>query len=161
MTTLSQTVTCQVPLRRQARRSREMQASKMEAAPEVLAGRVPRIARLLALALRFEQLLQAGVLANYAELARLGHVSRARVSQIMNLLLLARDIQEALLFLPRTLSGRDPIRLRQLLTLAAVRDWRQQRALWQALQEKKAAKPSKERRNGTSNVTEHPYGNGC
>ena len=147
MTTLPHTVTCQVPFRRQARRSRDMQASKMEAALEVPAGRVPRIARLLALALRFEQLLQAGVLADYAELARLGHVSRARVSQIMSLRLLAPDIQETLLFLPRTLSGRDPIHLRQLLPLAAVSDWRQQRALWQTLQERSAAKPSKDRRN--------------
>jgi hypothetical protein len=161
MTTLPQTITCQISLRRQARQHKDLPPSRVESASEVPAGRVPRVARLMALALRFEQLLQAGVLANYAELARLGHVSRARVSQIMNLLLLAPDIQETLLFLPRTLSGRDPIHLRQLLTLAAVRDWRQQRALWQALQEKKAAKPSKERRNGTSNVTEHPYGNGC
>jgi len=35
-------------------------------------------------------------------LARLAHVSRARITQIMNLLLLAPDIQEAILFLPRT-----------------------------------------------------------
>jgi hypothetical protein len=98
----------------------------------------------MALALRFEQLLQAGALADYAELARLGHVSRARVSQIMSLRLLAPDIQEGLLFLPRTLSGRDPIHLRQLLPLAAVSDWRQQRALWQALRQTTTAKPSKE-----------------
>ncbi len=87
----------------------------------------------MALALRFEQLLQAGAIRDYAELARLGHVSRARVSQIMSLLSLSPRIQEALLFLPRTLSGRDPIHLRQLLPVAAVPDWRQQRALWQAL----------------------------
>jgi hypothetical protein len=88
----------------------------------------------MALALRFEQLLQAGVVTDYAELAGLGHVSRARVSQIMSLLVLAPAIQEALLHLPRTLSGRDPIRLRQLLPVTTVSDWRQQRALWQALQ---------------------------
>ena len=87
----------------------------------------------MALALRFEQLLQAGAIRDYAELARLGHVSRARVSQIMSLLSLSPRIQEALLFLPRTLSGRDPLHLRQLLPVAAVLDWRQQRALWQAL----------------------------
>jgi hypothetical protein len=111
-----------------------MPESQVESAPELPTGRVPRIARLMALALRFEQLLRAGTLTNYAELARLGHVSRARVSQIMNLLLLAPDLQESLLFLPRTTSGRDPIHLRQLLPLTAVSDWRQQRALWQALQ---------------------------
>src|SRR3712207_3152134 len=34
------------------------------------------------------------------KVARLGHVTRARVTQIMNLLNLAPDIQEAILFLP-------------------------------------------------------------
>jgi hypothetical protein len=60
-------------------------------------------------------------------------VSRARVTQIVNLLVLAPDIQEALLFLPRTEKGRDPIHLGQLQPLAAVLDWRQQRHLWQEL----------------------------
>ena len=45
---------------------------------------------------------------DYAALARLGHVSRARVSQVMALLSLAPDLQEAVLFLPRTVRGRDP-----------------------------------------------------
>ena len=133
MTALPQTVICKVPLRRRLHQRGELPASRGEAVPEVQLGRVPRIARLMALALRFEQLLQAGEIGNYAELARLGHVSRARISQIMQLLWLSPAIQEELLFLPRTLSGRDPLHLRQLLPLAAVLDWRQQRALWQAL----------------------------
>src|SRR5262249_29987473 len=77
------------------------------------AGRLPRLSRLLALALRFDQLIRAGVVADYATLARVGHVSRARISQIMNLLVLAPDIQEQLLFLPRTQRGRDPLHLRR------------------------------------------------
>src|SRR4051812_25079447 len=59
---------------------------------------VPHIARLMALAIHLDQLLRAGKLKDYAEIARLGHVSRARVTQIMNLLNLAPDIQSALLF---------------------------------------------------------------
>jgi hypothetical protein len=47
------------------------------------------------------------------------------------------DIQEALLFLPRTVRGRDPIHLRQLQPLAAVLDWEQQRHLWRRLQAKR------------------------
>jgi hypothetical protein len=101
--------------------------------PPVPLGRVPRVARLLALALRFEQLVQTGVIANYAQLARLGHVSRARVTQIVNLRLLAPDLQEAVLFLPPTVRGRDPIHVRQLQRVAAELDWQQQRRLWQAL----------------------------
>ncbi len=74
------------------------------------------------------------MIADYATLAELAHVSRARMSQVMNLLVLAPDIQEALLFLPRTVRGRDPIHLRQLQPLAAVLDWEQQRNLWRTLQ---------------------------
>jgi hypothetical protein len=55
---------------------------------------------------------------------------RARVTQIMNLLNLAPDIQEEILFLPRTERGRDPIRERHIRPLAAILDWRKQRNLW-------------------------------
>jgi hypothetical protein len=84
----------------------------------------------LALAHRFESLLRQGVVADYAALARLGHVSRARISQIVNLLFLAPDLQEQILFLPPTLRGHDPICLRQLLIVAQILDWRQQRLVW-------------------------------
>ena len=127
-------VACSFPSRPRRRTSRPPQQSDGVAPPPAVPlGRVPRVARLLALALRLEQLVQAGVIANYAELARLGHVSRARVTQIVNLALLAPDLQEAVLFLPLTVRGRDPIHLRQLQRVAAELDWEQQRRLWQAL----------------------------
>ena len=88
----------------------------------------------MALALRFEKLVQSGAVTDYATLATLGHVSRARVTQIMNLLCLEPDIQEVILFLPKTESGRDPIILAQLLPIAALMDWRKQRDRWQLLQ---------------------------
>ena len=97
------------------------------------AGRVPRIARLLALGHKLDNLLRQKAVPNYAALGRLGHVSRARISQITNLLHLAPDIQEAILFLPLTVRGRDAIRLRQLRELTRVLDWSRQRALWQQL----------------------------
>ncbi len=62
-------------------------------------GRAPRVARLLALAHKLDDLIRSGVIRDYAELARLGHVSTARVSQIMTLLHLAPAIQEYVLFL--------------------------------------------------------------
>ncbi len=96
-------------------------------------GRVPRIARFMALAIRFEQLIRAGEVADYAELARLGRVTRARITQIMNLRLLAPDIQERILNLPRTERGTDPIHLRQLQAVAATPDWRKQRRMWGTL----------------------------
>src|SRR5688572_20591476 len=61
--------------------------------------RIPRIARLMALAIKFDALISQGAVRDYADLARLGHVSRARITQIMNLLNLAPDIQSDLLYL--------------------------------------------------------------
>jgi hypothetical protein len=90
----------------------------------------------MALALRCEQLLREGHVASYAELARLGHVTHARISQIMNLLYLAPDVQEAILFLPRTERGRDPIILRDLQPIAATLDWRDQRERWRRVQQR-------------------------
>jgi len=93
-------------------------------------GRVPRITRLMALAIKFDGYLREGVVRDYAELARLGHVSRARLTQIMDLTLLAPEIQEAILTLPRTERGRDPIRELHVRPIAATPDWREQRRMW-------------------------------
>ena len=82
------------------------------------------------LAIRFDGLVRDGLVTNQAELARLGHVSRARVTQIMNLLHLAPDIQEELLFLSRIERGKEPILERHLRPIAAVPDWRKQRRMW-------------------------------
>jgi hypothetical protein len=54
----------------------------------------------MALAIRFEQMLQHKSVKDYADLASLGQVSRARITQIIHLRNLALDIQEMLLFLP-------------------------------------------------------------
>jgi hypothetical protein len=94
---------------------------------------VPRVARLLALAHRFDSLLRQGAVANGAALARLGHVSRARITQILNLLHLAPDLQEQILFLPLTRRSRDCLHLRQLQPIASILDWGQQRLLWRKL----------------------------
>src|SRR5687767_12566874 len=61
--------------------------------------RIPRITRLMALAIKFQDMVDRGEVRDYADLARLGYVSRARLTQIMNLLLLAPDLQEFLLTL--------------------------------------------------------------
>jgi hypothetical protein len=96
-------------------------------------GRVPRVARLMALAIRFEEQVRKGALASYSQLAELGHVTRARISQILNLVNLLPDVQEAILQLPRTERGRDRIHLRQLQPIASTIDWRKQRRLWNDL----------------------------
>jgi hypothetical protein len=108
------------------------------APPAVEPGRVPRVSRLMALALRFAELIREGVVADYAEIASLGGVTRARVTQVMNLLHLAPDIQESLLFLPRVERGRDPIILRDLQPITNMADWRKQRKMWGELMERRA-----------------------
>ena len=125
------TIECRVHFNHRGRGSRKGPTSDPAASTE--AGRVPRVSRLLALAMRFDELIHSGQVTGYAELAMLGHVSRARLSQIASLLGLAPDIQEAILFLPRILRGRDPIQLWHLLPIAAIPDWRKQRSRWKSL----------------------------
>ena len=97
----------------------------------VPSSRVPRVARLLALAWHIEELVQSGTVSSYAAAARVGHVSRARLSQILSLLNLAPDLQEQLLFLPA--HGRQSLVLRQVLAVAAALDWQEQRRRWRKL----------------------------
>jgi hypothetical protein len=108
-------------------------ASASASAQHQVIGRLPRITKLLALAHHFEQLIRDGHVRDYAELARLGHVTRARITQVMNLLLLAPDIQEEILFLPRIERGRDSLSLRKVLPIAAEMDWSVQRVMWRKL----------------------------
>ena len=127
------TLTTAVDFSRETRGRRRLEIgpkSQTSAAPP---GRVPRVARLLALALHFAKQIRSGELSNYVQLAHLGHVSRARISQIMNLINLAPDLQEAILFLPQTVRGRDAIHLRLLQPIAAAFDWKKQRRLWKDL----------------------------
>ena len=62
-------------------------------------GTIARVSRLMALAIRMAELVRTGAVRDYAELARLGGVTRSRMTQITHLLDLAPDIQEQLLFL--------------------------------------------------------------
>lgn len=101
--------------------------------PTRASGRVPRVARLMALAIRFDTLIRTGAVSTQAELAAAGHVTRARVTQIMNLLHLAPDIQEAVLHLPLVTNGRDPITEHDLREVTSRVEWRAQRQLWQSL----------------------------
>lgn len=101
--------------------------------PKPSSERVPRVARLMALAIHFDQLLRDGVVADQAELARFGHVSRARLTQILNLLSLAPEIQEALLYPPVEARGRPTISERHLRPIATLLDWKSQRQAWSEL----------------------------
>ena len=92
-------------------------------------GRPHRIARVLALAHRLDELVRSGAVRDYGELARLGHVSPARICQFLTLLHLAPTIQEYLLFL--TTGERMPIPEPSLREIAREPRWDRQRDLFE------------------------------
>ena len=92
-------------------------------------GRPHRIARVLALAHRLDELVRSGAVRDYGELARLGHVSPARICQFMTLLHLAPAIQEYLLFL--TTGETIPITEPRLRKIAREPRWDRQRELFE------------------------------
>ena len=97
------------------------------------AERVSRITRLLALALRFEDLIRSGTVTNYAAVAKVAQVSRSRVTQMTALLNLAPDIQEEILFLPAAEAQQLRISEPSLRKLTATLLWNQQREHWKNL----------------------------
>jgi hypothetical protein len=113
----------------QQKRTISIQITPRQSAKRAPGERVPRLSRLLALAIRCDGLLREGVIANYAELAQLAHVSRARVTQIMNLLNLAPDLQERLLFAAPA-AGSERLSERAVRTIAQTFDWDLQRRLF-------------------------------
>jgi hypothetical protein len=115
---------------------REIQRAEQETVPTVTVarktGRYPRAAQVLALALQFQEMIDRGEVRDYADLARLGCVSRERISQIMMLVWLAPDIQQAVLRLP-PYSGRAPFSEGALRRIAKMALWDKQRLEWQRL----------------------------
>ena len=92
--------------------------------------RIPRISRLMALAIKFQGMVDRNEVRDYSDLAGLGYVTRARVTQIMNLLMLAPNIQERLLSPDERIFG---VRERSLRGICAQVEWITQRRLWTAL----------------------------
>ncbi len=109
---------------RQISRPERQPPTGVEAAPRP--GRPIRAAQVLALALQFQEMIDRGEVRDYANLARLGCVSRERISQIMMLVWLAPDIQEAVLRLP-PYSGRAPFSETALRRIAKMPLWEDQR----------------------------------
>ena len=126
-------LTRKVHFARRPNRSRAMIVEDGPPAAPVAPGRVPRVSRLMALAIRFDRLIREAKVADQSELARLAHVTQPRMTQIMNLNHLAPDIQEELLFLSPVTRGRNPIHERMLRPIAAEADWGHQRAKWMQL----------------------------
>lgn len=97
--------------------------------PVATPGRVPRIVRLLAFAHKVEADIRAGVYDDLADAARKLGLTRARVTQIANLTLLAPAIQEEILAMPATTRGRETVMERTLRPIVARSVWERQRVL--------------------------------
>jgi hypothetical protein len=81
-------------------------------------------------------MIRQAVVPDYAVLAAVGRVSRARVTQIMNLLNLAPDIQEQILFLRWEAAERYGICEQTIRRMSSLLLWSEQRARWAALTSK-------------------------
>lgn len=88
--------------------------------------RPTRAARMLAIAHAMQRLLDRGEVTGYGDLAAIAGVTRARVSQLLDLTRLAPDIQEFILF-AETASGSEPVTERSLRALVRVVSWDEQR----------------------------------
>ena len=98
-------------------------------------GRVPRVTQVMALAIQFQDMIQRGEARDYADLARLGCLTRERMSQIMELIWLAPDIQREILECKPTYTTRFPISEVAVRRIAAELAWDAQRLAWRKLKQ--------------------------
>ena len=95
--------------------------------------RIPRISRLMALAIKLQEMIDRGEIQDYVDIARLGYITRARASQIMNLTLLAPDIQEALVTWDSAEAATSDIAEHHLRAITKYALWAEQRRAWREL----------------------------
>jgi len=110
---------------------RPVRSAKKDAAVD--RGRLPRVTEVLALALQFDDMIRRRVARDHADLARLGCISKERISQIMRMVWLAPDIQQEILTLPRTPRGRCHVGEVALREIASKMLWSEQREAWSRL----------------------------
>lgn len=103
--------------------------AKRESAPP----KPPHITKLMALAIRLEHLLATRQVKDQAEIARTAGITRARVTQILNLTNLAPDIQQAILELEPDNAPVPRFREREVRSIAIMPNWEKQRVLWKRL----------------------------
>jgi site-specific DNA recombinase len=110
------------------------------------ADRPAKLARTLAVAHNVDRAIASGACPNMATMAARLNMTRARVTQVMDLIFLAPDIQETILSL-RAIEGREPLRERALRPIALLRTWDEQRAAWEPLRAAMAARMASPRAN--------------
>jgi len=128
------TAICNVKFKKKLRRG------KFEAGEQSI-GRVPRVARLLALAYRIDGMIRSGELKNWTEAARLVGITRPRMTQIANLMLLAPALQEPLFLLPIPGATTGSLTEHVFRPIAALACWHAQEALCEPLPSDRASLP--------------------
>ena len=108
---------------------------ELNASAPLVSGTLPRVTQVLALALHFKDMIDRGEAKDYADLARLGCVTRERISHIMKLVWLAPEIQQEILYLVPSPMGRYPIPETAIRRIANVLSWADQRRAWLQLKE--------------------------
>jgi len=115
-----------------ARKGADVVFSQEPPPPEPETVRRPaRVARMLALAHRLQRTIDSGEIQDRATLARQYGLTRARVTQLLNLTLLAPDIQEQVLAL-EAVDGLEPLTERGIREVVAQTSWEEQRGVWAA-----------------------------
>jgi hypothetical protein len=125
----------EIRFRLHATGARQKRPGLHDARPDARVGRLPRVTQVMALAVQFQDMLQRGDARDYADLARLGCITRERMSQIMELIWLAPAIQQEVLAFPSTSVSRFPISERALRTVADRFCWHEQGELWRKLKQ--------------------------
>ena len=97
--------------------------------PKEPAHRPARIAYMLAFAHKLQEAIDRGEYRDRADAARQLGLTRARITQILDLTLLAPDIQEELLFL-EAVDGREPVSERIIREIDLHENWAEQRRAW-------------------------------
>ena len=111
-------------------KGRSVALSKTAPPPKPAPVRRPaHVARQLALAHHLQRAIDRGVFLDQAALARKLGLTRARVSQLFDLLMLAADLQEQVLAL-EAVDGAEPMAERTLRAVAHAGTWAEQRAAW-------------------------------
>lgn len=102
--------------------------------PRAPTRRHAHVAKMLALAHHLAAAIERGLVADQAAVARKLGLTRARITQLLDLTLIAPDLQAQILAL-EAVDGREPIRERQLRSVLAAGLWPQQRAVWSRIAE--------------------------
>lgn len=111
------------------RRSHEKKFTEQPPETHEPVRRPARVAIALALAHKVEEAIQRGVARDRAEVARRLGLTRAKITHLLDLTLLAPDIQAAVLEL-RSVDGVEPCGERFLRAVGHAASWQLQRAAW-------------------------------